>query len=336
MTPNGEAVQLHDRLQELLKAATAESLHVVATFIDIRSFSRFAERGGSFDTAYYLRSVYATILEQRFPDRDFFKPTGDGVMLIHRLPEETGAWPALMTSIVTRSESLVDDFDKLTAGDLRVTPPVPTDLGVGIARGHATRLVSQEVTLDYTGPCLNLAARLMDKARPRGVVFRDVHADAMLGEALKRYRCERLCIRGISEDVPIEVYCTEDVVIESRDREPINGSRRAYGELTHVTIAELRKYGRWPLWLPRRPTSDEFVRVDIGYTAFEGDKEIGEFTVELEGVVEETNGGWQVVVPLQRVKELTADTPEESEFVLGLFRTKNKVSFQPYIRPIEE
>lgn len=336
MAISGEPVQLHDRLQELLRTARAESLHVVATFVDIRGFSRFAERGGSFDTAYYLRSVYAAILEQRFPDRDFFKPTGDGMVLIHHLPEEPGGWPSILTSIINRSETLVDEFDQLTAGDLRVAPPIPTDLGIGIARGHATKLVSADITLDYTGPCLNMAARLMDKARPRGVVFREAHAEAMFGEELQRYQRDALCIRGISDEVPIEVYCTQDVVIESRDREPINGTRRAYGELTRVTVSELRRYGRWRLWLPRRPRSDEIVRVNFGYTAFEGAKDVGDYNVELEGVVEEADGGWQVVVPLSRVKELIADTPDESDFALGLFRIKNKISFQPYIRPAEE
>jgi hypothetical protein len=76
---------------------------VVAILLDIRGFSNFAERGGSFDTAYYLRSIYTTILRGRFPDRDFFKPTGDGMMLIHHLPRtrlngqrlSKGSWSGL-------------------------------------------------------------------------------------------------------------------------------------------------------------------------------------------------------------------------------------------------
>jgi len=37
--------------------------------------------------------------------------------------------------------------------------------------GPATKLVSQDRTLDYSGRPLNLAARLMDFARPSGVVL---------------------------------------------------------------------------------------------------------------------------------------------------------------------
>src|SRR5215472_17026614 len=78
--------QLHERLRDLLSSAKAETSQVVATFLDIRSFSTFSERGESFDSATYLSSAYSRILSDYFPAVDFFKPTGDGLMLIHQLP----------------------------------------------------------------------------------------------------------------------------------------------------------------------------------------------------------------------------------------------------------
>ena len=66
---------------------------------------------------------------------------------------------------------LVEAFGQITANDFMINFPVPQRLGVGVARGTATRLASGGQVLDYTGRCLNLAARLMDKARPYGVVF---------------------------------------------------------------------------------------------------------------------------------------------------------------------
>ena len=42
---------------------------------------------------------------------------------------------------------------------------------IGISRGTVCRLVSKGKTLDYSGRVVNLASRLMDDARPSGVVF---------------------------------------------------------------------------------------------------------------------------------------------------------------------
>jgi class 3 adenylate cyclase len=162
---------LHDQLQLLLSDAHAESCHIVATFLDIRGFSAYAEGGDSFDAAFYLRSIYLAVLGRFFSDRDFFKPTGDGLLLVHELPSTSAKWPEKVTSILSRSVELVRSFADLAQGDLAVPPKVPDLLGIGVALGPATRLISGTQILDYTGRCLNLAARLMDKARPSGVVF---------------------------------------------------------------------------------------------------------------------------------------------------------------------
>ena len=172
--------QLHEQLRGLLPSAHAESCQVVAMFLDIRGFSSFAAKGESFDSALYLRSVYTAILTSYFPDVDFFKPTGDGLFLVHELPSEAPKVPAVVSSVLARCVSLVDAFGLITAEDYMVNFPVPQLLGVGVARGSVTRLVSGTRVLDYTGRCLNLAARLMDKARPFGVVFSDIHAPQLM------------------------------------------------------------------------------------------------------------------------------------------------------------
>jgi hypothetical protein len=130
--------QLHERLRELLPTAQAESCQVVATFLDIRGFSTFSARGESFDSALYLRSVYSEILASHFDDSDFFKPTGDGLLLIHELPADAQRVPSIVSSILARSVALADDFGDITAEDYMVNFAVPQQLGVGIARGSAT------------------------------------------------------------------------------------------------------------------------------------------------------------------------------------------------------
>jgi class 3 adenylate cyclase len=46
-------------------------------------------------------------------------------------------------------------------------------LGIGIAAGSASRLIAGDTTFDYTGRPLNVASRLMDIARPAGVVLEE-------------------------------------------------------------------------------------------------------------------------------------------------------------------
>jgi len=210
-------------MRDLLPMAHAESCQVVATFIDIRDFSTFALTAESFDSACYLRAVYTVILRVYFPDADFCKLTGDGLMLIHHLPQSRAAVLHKVTSVLSRALRLVDEFAVITAHDIAINFPVPTSVGVGVARGSATRLVSGHFVLDYNGRCLNLAARLMDKARPRGVVFADKHAHRLIAPRLAAYfTADEVCLRSIAAEYPIPVHITDDVLIAARDREPIS------------------------------------------------------------------------------------------------------------------
>src|SRR5260370_1206906 len=61
MTETSE-LQLHQRLRELLPSAQAETCRVITTFLDVRGFSTFSEKGESFDAATYLSSFYSTVL----------------------------------------------------------------------------------------------------------------------------------------------------------------------------------------------------------------------------------------------------------------------------------
>src|SRR5271167_3529599 len=110
MSEDDGSQQLHEQLRGLLPTAHAESCQVVATFVDIRGFSSFAAKGESFDSALYLRSVYAAILTSYFPDVDFFKPTGDGLFLVHEPPPEAPKVPAVVSSVLARCVRLVDEF----------------------------------------------------------------------------------------------------------------------------------------------------------------------------------------------------------------------------------
>lgn len=103
---------------------------------------------------------------------------------------------------------------------------VPVDLGIGITRGAATRLASGDLTLDYSGRPLNLAARLMDLARPRGVVF----ANSLLtGVSLPQATAEQFLhevvyVRGMHDTTPLEVFVSGSVQVPARNRSPLDGT----------------------------------------------------------------------------------------------------------------
>jgi class 3 adenylate cyclase len=325
--------QLHDRLQTLLADAHAASCHIVGTFLDIRGFSTYLERGDSFDAAFYLRSAYTQILENYFPDRDFFKPTGDGLLLVHELPPDSSKWPGFVTSILSRSLELVRSFQDLTGDDLAAPSEVPGLLGIGVAIGPATRLVSDGQVLDYTGRCLNLAARLMDKARPSGVVFSNPRAEKFIGEELAgSFRQESVFIRGIAEDVPIGIVVSAGVQIDPLDRHRRPGQTITWGVIQSVHFSDVRRFANRACRLPRPPFPTEAVKVRVVYPVFSNGQLDYQARLDLDGTVEEDQFGFLVWISMAEVKRVIDGSPDT---VVGVLRTKkNAVTLQAYLAPV--
>jgi class 3 adenylate cyclase len=157
---------MHKDLRELLHSAEGRSRHVVVIFLDVRGFSSFAKIAESSDAAEFLRSVYTQILDDYFPEPEFFKLTGDGMLILYRYNRDT--LTDVTNQAVETSLRLVKEFSTLCDTDPMVNFDVPGELGIGVARGAATALISGDKILDYSGRPLNLAARLMDLARPAG------------------------------------------------------------------------------------------------------------------------------------------------------------------------
>ena len=328
--------QLHEELRALLPAAHAETCQVVVTFLDIRGFSTFSAKGDSFDSALYLRSLFTRILDAYFPDVAFFKPTGDGLLLIHDVSSQADEITALISSLLGRCLQLVDDFGGLTGDDVMVSFEVPKRLGVGLARGSATRLVSKGVVLDYTGRCLNLAARLMDKARPSGVVFHDRHAEQLMSDEVSALlRPDRVCIRGISEDRALPIFVSKAVEIRPADRVPPTISDLDFGDSHHMAVADVLSHTHFSFYLPRPPTRVETAVVEAQVPTFDeqGKRKGTISTLNIEGEVSENSNGWVVSIPFTRVKAaLKGVPPTTTGKILGITK-KTWVEFTPYIRP---
>lgn len=338
MPGGGEEPQLHQRLRELLPSARAVSCQVVATFLDIRGFSTFSAQGESFDSALYLRSAYSAILAEYFPDADFFKPTGDGLFIVHDLPDDAEQVPVTVSSLLTRSVALIDEFGQITDGDYMVNFAVPQQLGIGIARGSVTRLESGGVVLDYTGRCLNLAARLMDKARPYGVVFHDKHAAHLMDEEIATsFSEDRVCIRGISDQEPIPIFISAGVDISRADREPVPQSKNTWGNTSSVSVAEILKSSSYSFWLPRAPRSYERAGVYIVYPNYdEQGNQSGNRSFTLFGDVKERPQGVVVMIDMSTVKGHLANVPPTTITKL-LGRTKTTfVTFTTFCGPSDD
>jgi class 3 adenylate cyclase len=213
---------MHRELKQLLSTARGESHLVVVVFLDVRGFSSFAKIAESSEAALFLRSMYEQILDNYFPNAAFFKPTGDGLMII--LDYEAASLSDVVNHAVASSISLVNDFPELTSGDPMINFEVPGSLGIGLARGAATALISDGKVLDYSGRPLNLASRLMDLARPQGVVFSDTLGCGLLGDDyLKQFTEEQVYVKGIAEDAPMSVHILSDSVrLPDASKRPIN------------------------------------------------------------------------------------------------------------------
>jgi hypothetical protein len=74
---------VHNELRKLLPKATGSSGFVVAVNLDVRGFSSFAKLAESSEAAIFLKRVSTPAsLDDYFSDVAFFRPTGDGLLVL--------------------------------------------------------------------------------------------------------------------------------------------------------------------------------------------------------------------------------------------------------------
>lgn len=258
--------QLHRHLKELLPTAKGESHTAVVVFLDIRGFSSFAKIAESADAALYLRSIYIRILDSYFPESSFFKPTGDGLLIIFNY-EDVEQLTKTVNNAIDASLRLIQDFSTLTSEDPMINFDVPSDLGIGLARGSATALISDDQVLDYSGRPLNLAARLMDLARPRGVVFDRSLGWTLLNEDYKKeFVAEQVYIKGIAEDSSVLVYVmANEVRLPDASKRPIRKYEWKTTKQEEIPLSKLRERGIYFHDLPEEPALRDNIRVHISH-----------------------------------------------------------------------
>ncbi len=203
--------KMHRKFRQLLGTAEGHSEFIIVVIVDVRGFSKFSKIRESPETAMYIRRVYMGLIDEYFGAASFYKPTGDGLLVV--IPYTPSTLKEVASKTVKSCLECYKEFAHICDNDHMVNFDVPREIGIGIARGNACRLESNDLILDYSGHILNLASRLLNLARPSGIVIDgDFTIELLYGQDKKLFKKEAVYIRGISEEKPKTVHILKDVV----------------------------------------------------------------------------------------------------------------------------
>jgi class 3 adenylate cyclase len=255
---------VHRSLRRHLENATGASVGVVALNLDIRGFSTFSREVDAVDAAAFLKRAYLGLLDGPFKDASWFKLTGDGMMVVYTYTPETVETVA--PSVTRAATDAIQLFDTIADNDPMVNFLYPKLIGIGMARGSASRIFDGRVTLDFSGRVLNLASRLMDMARPRGLVIDEETFGRTLIDPnlIPDLRQEFVYVRGISEDTPRPVLFDQLVELEPRFKQPMLPAR--YVQIDVTSLTNLRALApNWIIDLKKTPRDPSDIKVRASY-----------------------------------------------------------------------
>jgi len=202
---------MHREFRELLTKARGYSEWVVAVCVDARGFTAFSTEVESPGVAMFVKRVYMKLIDEYFPDKSFFKPAGDGLLLTIPFTEES--LDEVVVKTVTTSLRLLTEFGSFCDNDPMINFEVPREVGIGLSRGVACCLMSGhgDKVLDYSGRVLNLASRLTDVARPGGVVFDAAFGtEGLSGVLAESFARDSIYVKGIAQQTSIDVFYTKE------------------------------------------------------------------------------------------------------------------------------
>lgn len=235
--------------REALDSAIGVSEFVLALNLDIRGFTNWSLGVDSAQTALYVKKVYGKLIDRYFLEAAMVKPTGDGLFVIEAFAEKD--LESYVKRSVKNSLEIVETFGSLCDDEPMINFPVPQNIGIGLSRGSACRLSSGDVTLDYSGRVLNLAARLMDLARPRGLVFDEgLGVDLLDKDVIDGFSQDDVYLKGASPREAVAIYYRpEQIEIPEANRHPIGEKRweQAKLEMTRKQLEEVSSNWRFDL-----------------------------------------------------------------------------------------
>lgn len=255
---------MHREFMDLIKSATGSSEFTLAINVDIRGFSSFSKTVESPEVAMFIKRVYMRLIKEYFSNASFFKPTGDGLLIIMPYKEEN--LDEVVISTVKTCLQVLVDFGSFCVDDPMINFEVPQKVGIGLSRGSACCLVSGDKILDYSGRGLNLASRLMDLARPSGIV-----CDANFGiellpdELIELFEEERVFIKGIAEREPINIFYTKDYThISPLNKQPLEEIKWQTVR-DKKTLKQIKESTRYIYPLPSEPIDPRQIQIKISH-----------------------------------------------------------------------
>lgn len=313
---------------EKLGNSQGKSEYVIAINIDIRGFTPFSLSVESIDLGQYIKTIYTKILSDYFPDAKYSKPMGDGLFIIYNYQESNVK--ILINDLIRKCIDLESIFETLLTGDPMVAFSTPTNIGIGITRGTTCCIHNGDYIIDYSGQILNHAARLMEKARPSGIVCDYISFYNILDEDLKDIFEENLvCLRGVAESSPIKILSQkEKVVITDMDRRPIDEiTWETYTKKYTIDMVTNGEHKWWNIELDKKPLNKNDLTVSVNYPSYKDGKEVPKmsdehtWTINSSHVRYEERGPKSVVhihVDFLRDKFSLNDIPDDLEWTLEI------------------
>lgn len=198
-------------LRDLLADAQGRSEFVIAVVADVRGFSTFSKHHESTDIGMFIKRFYMRLMDDYFSEAGFFKTKGDGLLMT--FPYSESNLQDVARYVIGSCLQCLVEFPEICAGDPMINFKTPENIGFGIARGTACCLYAGDEIIDYSGHLLNLASRLMDIARPSGIIIDSNFMYEIIPEDVRSsFKKANVFIRSISEEKPFGIYYLEDYV----------------------------------------------------------------------------------------------------------------------------
>jgi len=296
---------MHRQLRKLLENATGVSQYIIAVVLDIRGFTPFCQTVDSLDVATYIKKVYLKIMDDYFSNASFYKPTGDGLLIIIPYTEES--LKEVINNTIRNCLDLLQNFSDLCKDEPMINFETPSKIGMGLARGSACCISSGKKILDYSGKVLNLASRLMDMARPSGIILDSSFGLELLADENKAFFVsDTVYIRGIAEEEAINIHYTKaHTLISDIYKKPIK-------EPKWETVEHKVLFGKFKLLhnflslpLVNKPLNEKQIVIRIIHDSIEGYLTQHNLDVGDKGIIYSVRGKkYYVTFPVEPIAKL--------------------------------
>ncbi|MDP1871924.1 MAG: hypothetical protein Q8K61_09920 [Gallionella sp.] len=290
------------KLINKFQQADGRSEFVIAVVVDIRDFSGFSKNHEAPDIAMFIKKFYAAMLKDYFTEATYAKPTGDGLLMLFTYSEKNLS--TVSEHVISNCLKAVNDFPQMLASDPMLNYSIPNRIGFGIARGTAFCLYAGKEIIDYSGQVLNLASRLNDFARPKGVVIDGAYMIGVIPEEFRSLftKDENVFIRGIAETTSTSIYHSKDVSVSESTRTPISLDvwEKTEKVLKFSDIKLLS--GNYFISLPKTPVSKEKISARAIWPNKKILGHVKYYSIDVSSYTNDANGP-KVNVSLEKLKD---------------------------------